>query len=1289
MNYICHFILYNGMEIAMKKILSLVIILSMILSLVSSVFCYAGNSPYIKYENGSYYLYSDEAIKSGEIIAGDKKIILTNYTVPVNITPYLEGVTDSAILNIKTVAAKYTLNVSVLYAGGAGYSGDPYLIYTKEHFLNIQKNTKASYKLMADIEIITEPIEAFSGELDGNGHKITVAIDKQGNDNVGLFGTLSGEFKVENLKIYGSVKGNKNVGAIAGQLSGDPDGKSIIRNCENYADVASSKGSCGGIAGFANNTGDAAKTSFFNNVNYGSITSVDGAYTGGIIGLVTGQVSRCENHGKVSGKNYTGGIVGTLYGTISTSSNHGEVSSSGDSIYVAGIAGCSRSEAAEISNSYNTGNITGSSAAFLSGITNGYPTTAGGMNINCCYNIGDASYPLCYKNPNIPDDAVTVYRSYYLADSTKDIYGTNLTHEQMTNLNNFVGFISTTWEINKDGDYPYPQLAGTNTNDLLSYEFLPGVYEFSPLSQCKPINCIALEYKGRNLFFTSSQGSPAVFNAYDLDKKELLASFPMPKTRSPWCHIATEDMVYVVADRCLFSYNLETNEFKNYGYYNDTETATFGMCEGDDGYIYIGSYPNCKITRFDPKTKVFTDLGTLDPELSYARSLAYKNGYLYVVGFGNQKNRFIKVNPNNLKDKTSFEYQSVEGYFDANDIYWAYTVTEAENLILIYCYFSEGGPFLIVFDTDTDSFIDVGMRDRFKGQYATPVLNGKTYMIGGGGALYELDIATKKVKKLDFSADITDEFNGGGWVRLKDNPDFPGYTLVTVANGDGEGYPVLINFETKKRSAIVDAELDGGAISIHTLEKGPNGEMYTAGYMGSSANIYTPETDEYRKIPMGQAEGMKKMNGKMYFGVYDGGDFFEYDPTQPTSKTNPIKLGSVHGSRPFAMEPVGNRMYIGSIPGYGHLDGYLSYYDFDTNEIVDIDNIITNQSVMSLKYHNGYLYGSTTIFGGNSIDATEKEPKIFKFDVNTNKLIDSFTPDLKDVDEYNWIGAITTDKNGVMWGVSGNTLFSFDFEEKKVIKQYNFGNYTYDGRVWKPVKLRFDKDGILFVSINGLKAINVDTGEWMDLSHLTSVVPSVYEFDDYGNLYYAAGNSGDLYVLYKSEIEQTMEDISDARKFFNDKVGMKINTPYTISNGVPAMIDAENEEAVPFIYEDKTYMPLRATAEALGAEVLYDELNAAITIKSEATTLTLTTNSPRVVVNGKEMLLSNSPIVKDGRTYLPLREISSLFSLSLNWHDDGTIILSKENLNISDDFRNSISSYFTYYLEEDYVRSMQ
>jgi hypothetical protein len=93
---------------------------------------------------------------------------------------------------------------------------------------------------------------------------------------------------------------------------------------------------------------------------------------------------------------------------------------------------------------------------------------------------------------------------------------------------------------------------------------------------------------------------------------------------------------------------------------------------------------------------------------------------------------------------------------------------------------------------------------------------------------------------------------------------------------------------------------------------------------------------------------------------------------------------------------------------------------------------------------------------------------------------------------------------------------------------------------------------------------------------------------------------------------------------------------------------------------NRTLVPTRFIAQAIGAAVDYDSAAKVVTVKKGDQTVALTLGSAEVVVNGEvkaEQKLDQTVIVKDGRSFIPLRAVAELFGNSVFYANGEVVIL--------------------------------
>ena len=108
--------------------------------------------------------------------------------------------------------------------------------------------------------------------------------------------------------------------------------------------------------------------------------------------------------------------------------------------------------------------------------------------------------------------------------------------------------------------------------------------------------------------------------------------------------------------------------------------------------------------------------------------------------------------------------------------------------------------------------------------------------------------------------------------------------------------------------------------------------------------------------------------------------------------------------------------------------------------------------------------------------------------------------------------------------------------------------------------------------------------------------------------------------------------------------GIKVNS---LSDGKVRTILLEE---IPFVNESgRTMVPVRAITESFGAEVSWDgEVNAVTIVRGEDK-IVLTIYNDTALLNGEEIKLDSAPVIKAGRTFVPLRFIGEAFGYNINY----------------------------------------
>lgn len=617
---------------------------------------------------------------------------------------------------------------------------------------------------------------------------------------------------------------------------------------------------------------------------------------------------------------------------------------------------------------------------------------------------------------------------------------------------------------------------------------------------------------GRDVIYTTASGSPAIFQVIDLLSQEVLGTYPLEGTSSSWSHITVPNgNVYIGGNGSLYEYSPKTKKVVNVG--GIGESVVYGLSYDELGRVYFGSFPNAKAGRYDPNTGEMKDYGSVAPDQDYSRATAYHDGYLY-LGIGIH-GYLIKLNVET-------------GEFEKIDLPSSITIAGNKNIWqldvagkYIIAGIGGGNNELLFYDTETEEWSDT----YYTGNKGIRLIHGKP----GSNSVYFLQ--TNKLLELDMTTLKTTDtgirfgtfLRNTAWVEVPNDPDLPGFSLVTIQSS---GTVSFINLETKKVKSTL-YPMVGNPIPIQALEKANDGKLYMSGYPGGKASSYDPATGVTESFNLGQAEGMAAIGDKMYFGIYSGAVIFELDTKKPLSDTSRLKqiYDIQNEDRPFIMTPFQEKLFIGTIPGNGALGGGLTVLDSTNIENTKVfSNVINNQSIAGLAEKGGMLFGSTTVAGGLGIIPTEEAAKIFVWDIATEKVVKEFVPEIPEVTvQPKLISGMKLGPDGLLWSAADGTIFAMDPETLEIVKSKNIYPEVTDYGRWRPIHIRFSDDGLMYTTLAGkLTVIDSSTLEYETLAST-----ELMTLGDDGAIYYANKSSlMRIQVSEKNTHEETLEVVN-------------------------------------------------------------------------------------------------------------------------------------------------------------------
>ena len=564
---------------------------------------------------------------------------------------------------------------------------------------------------------------------------------------------------------------------------------------------------------------------------------------------------------------------------------------------------------------------------------------------------------------------------------------------------------------------------------------------------------------GRNVMYTTVKGIPPMFHVIDLDNNKLLRSIPLEGGGDVWAHeVATDGTVYIAAGGQLWAYSPETKQAEMVLTYPG-ESVFWALADDEEGNIYIATGPGGKILKYDPETGEVRDYGRLMGHISqeYVRSIAYSNGYVYG---GTSLAEIYKVDVETGEKEEIASPLNEEGYvydLDIVDDRWLIARFDTSQKRYIY-------------DLEAEKWLDVVIENSVSGLHLTETsLDGKIYM-PVNGTIMMLDLNTFELEPSGMEYNTA--FRGADWIEMTNDPDLPGKSIVTM-NFSGDIY--FFNPQTKTVKKYDNVMPPSPSIT-HKFQTGENGKIYVTAMQASKASEYDVFTGENKLFPMGQAGSITPYEGNVYFGVYPGGEIYLYDPASGEDPKMLLSIGDEQDRPITSVVGDDGKIYIGSIPDYGELGGALTVIDPHAEEsgqrVKVFRNIVENQSVISLAYKDGKIYGSTNINGGLSSETTATEAKIFVWDTVTEEKIAEISLDIPGLYKPASIGGLSIGPDGLLWGGVNGIVFAMDPESLAVIKYKNlFPNDSGWGQ-WGSFHAQWS-DGLLYMHL-GRRLVVID-----------------------------------------------------------------------------------------------------------------------------------------------------------------------------------------------------------------------
>ena len=459
---------------------------------------------------------------------------------------------------------------------------------------------------------------------------------------------------------------------------------------------------------------------------------------------------------------------------------------------------------------------------------------------------------------------------------------------------------------------------------------------------------------------------------------------------------------------------------------------------------------------------------------------------------------------------------------------------------------------------------------------------------------------------------------GNFLVTIEGDKDLPGESLVATRTGSSGSLELVFYNPTTMKYVVWEnftEGIDGTGNQLRCITTNTDRSLiYVGAYGYNVIGEYSVGLGAVKRTMASydhQSDGIYYYRDNVYVGNYSRCSITQID--LETGKSLPfftLNGGAFNQYRCHALTAGEDKIFLGTTPASNKKGGMLVWYDLNlhrtyvaagpnpedvyytnsasafafwrratTGQIMDFDrdndgedddSIIVNGQIVSrfnglikdqqannIIYKDGYIYGSTTTYGGSGSTPDTKNAQFFVYDVKAMKLIATIDPAtvLKGFDnQIVWIEAMEEDplEPGKFWAVIGDTLVSYTFDLKT--KTYSFkeevslakGEEGYNGHTnnWDHRNIIFDGKYI-YTIFPHYGVYMIDRINPSDCKRLSADVAKQM----------AMGSDGNLYFFYKTADLQMLPTAALTQK----KVAASVQE---MINALPATVTEADEPLV-------------------------------------------------------------------------------------------------------------------------------
>jgi streptogramin lyase len=580
---------------------------------------------------------------------------------------------------------------------------------------------------------------------------------------------------------------------------------------------------------------------------------------------------------------------------------------------------------------------------------------------------------------------------------------------------------------------------------------------------------------GNTRVWAAVSGKPAYLAQLDPLSGAVIATYPLVDSGGAWgVEIAADGTVWVASygSGNLYYLPFGADAVINAGrphpqtsflWQVDTDAAGIAYTGTFQGFAGGSTLPPARLAAYDPKTRQYRDYGEFGAAYTYVRSTAVIGDTVY-AGMGTKAALFAV----DIASGAKTEIPLPEGRADCQFTYELAT---------------SGTDLWVRFDCTKQSigYVYDTVGQAWKQGPLAGYGNQRVGRDAAGNTWFTLGSALQRISP---AGEITAV---GATVASKG---------LGVIESGGKEYVVGLSNNVLDRYEIATGEqeqlifdLPGTPTAPRSAVLGPDDRLHFGGYFSGGFASFDPAVGAWDfEASLGQTEGFATVGDTLYGGRYPGAKIEKIDPAKPLGPGNPtpvFNLTAEGQDRPFALTDAGGLLAVGTVPGYGNLQGALAIHDPATEKTDRYVGLIPDQCITALAYADGVIYGGTSVYGGNGVDPTQSNARVFAFDLKTRTLRWNV-----EVVGQRQVTSLAVTPGRRVWAGTRGTLHALSTLNGKQSSSYEITPFdwsTFPGGTWQGTSLAYDPTVNRLYGAIGGKVIRIRPAGRPDLQVLKEV----------------------------------------------------------------------------------------------------------------------------------------------------------------------------------------------------------